>query len=1422
MRIFSLLTFITLCTVFSLSAQEPVLVRVQEGIIGHVRADCPNMFAGNARLAITTDGESLSGIDSIVLCAEDGVVVNHQGNYNVDQDPDPTTQAGVLYAVFRSEPTSTNVMSEPELQVLPGIVKLSNGSLIFARADANGNMTIINDGSFLAAAGLSAPVKLWFAPITVHNISANLPEDFFENADACIHINSSSAFSVTYLSALDFTVSKTSETTGTITVSGGIPELDGSDYSVTLTNLSTGASVPVTSGGNPIFDYTLPSANAAYRITISDKQGCSMSRTVSFLDGPPIEVHVPDTTANPGEKICLPLTAKDFNNIATFSFVVKWNPRIIKFDSINFINPMLKQSGNDLNYNVDFSEQGIVIFIWVTSVLEIDIPDDETIVELCFTAVGGAGQKTEVTLGPYKSTPIDFTDQSHSVNFTINDGSVTIVPANELDFTYSACEDNLSIQVFGGKGPYSYRLSGASTDEAHDQTDQFTISGLNDGNYMLEITDASGASATKNISIQSTLINPGVRTVANSCSLESPNGYAYLTDPPTGRYQTEWTYNDQTFYNVDTLRDLAGGKVQLTIIDENNCRTPAGTYDIMDNSLTATGMIVTPPGCDGTAGSVRIEISGGNPDYEINYNGDIYGPGPILSIPMFRSMANYNIRDINKCAFNLAVTSSVTGGETFTLNSEIVTNINCENEDYRRGQYRGNVSSSNPGSHFKRASLFFGDGTQVNGINVPVPNPLTGAILAFGLEEAEYYWLIEGECGDTTFAFTIEDLTANPPSVDATITGIGCGSNTDRASISLEVFPAGQNYTYNWNTGATTSAITDLDTGFYTVTVTDTVSKCSTPPLEYNIQPGIVLSKIEATIPCDVDTMVNVGVTIKEDYESILWDSGEKTEIITVSTPGYYPFTITPKDPACSPYRDSIYIRSQTGGIQLTGLNMVLVDGCGEPEVIVVAYLSEPKNDFGFSWDDGPVVLGENEYRIYDDEVHNLKIYKDDCIAIDTNFSYVFTNIIKIDTTVHQVDCFGNNNGQITVLASGGGSNNFRYEFNHSGRLDFFASYTDLSPGTYPIRVIDQTPPAGSPCPPVNLTFTITEPEPFTVAVDSSQVSPPQCTGESNGTILLVTTGGNPGTKEIRYNFSGGAKRTTELLLDSLKASNYMIRVEDSLGCVANTEFLLEDPDPVNFPIPPIEEPECAGYTTMFTLNNATGGTGSNYQYSVDGGVPVPLGEPLDILAGDHMVTVFDGNLCTVTNPIFIREPSPIVVDFNLPDTIQASLGVPTEIAAQISGDNPINDYIWTPAPLDSFSMDNTVSFTAADNVTVSLEVVDSRGCIGSNQVFVLVRKKRDVGIPNAFSPNGDGHNDLLTIIPGPAVRSIKNFQVYDRYGTLMWEESDISPAQAQIIGWDGTYSGRPAMFDVYVALVRIEYIDGQIIQRVADVTLIK
>src|SRR5690606_12522891 len=186
MRISALLIFTILCLGVFVSAQEPVFVQPDVETIGHVRADCPDMRAGSARMVSTTDGEILH-LDEpdLVLCYGDGVIVNHNGDYNVDQDPEGSTPAGIWYAVFTSEPTTTGVIEETALANLQDIVRLDNGNLVFARAnDAYANMTIINHRSFLEAAELSAPVQLWFAPITMHNINGATPEEYFENADA--------------------------------------------------------------------------------------------------------------------------------------------------------------------------------------------------------------------------------------------------------------------------------------------------------------------------------------------------------------------------------------------------------------------------------------------------------------------------------------------------------------------------------------------------------------------------------------------------------------------------------------------------------------------------------------------------------------------------------------------------------------------------------------------------------------------------------------------------------------------------------------------------------------------------------------------------------------------------------------------------------------------------------------------------------------------------------------------------------------------------------------------------------------------------------------------------------------------------------------------------------------------------------------
>lgn len=1428
MRISVLLLFIICSFTVYISAQVPVVVDHRNHSILQVREECPNMRAGNARLAVTTDGEQLVDTDDLTLCYGAGVIVNHNGDFMVDEDPDPATPAGVFYAVFTEAPTINEVIDGATLSGLDGILKIDDDHLIFAVADANGNMTIINDGSFLQAAGLEAPVQLWFAPVTIHNIEGENPEDYFEETDPCIHINSNSAFSILYLDELDFTIQQNGPTEGTITVSGGFPEWNDSPYSVTMTNMTTQGAVTLNAQNDSVFQYTISNTDHSYRITISDMVECSASRIINFRSGPPLEVHVPDTTTTEGSEICIPLTVKDFNTIGAFSFVMRWNPAILQYSSISYENPALSVDGNSLIENDDFKDQGNLIFFWfANNVIPIDIPNDSTLVEVCFTAIGSPGQSSPVTLGSYNGTNIDFSTDSDPVNFSIYDGSVTIVPSSDLDFSYSACASTtyeLSVQVFGGRGPFSYSLTGDENASGSDLSDQFDITNLTEGSYNLEITDANGASISKDITISTPVNgNYGIGGMDNTCSLTDPNGYFFIDNPPAGNYQIEWTHNNETYYNVDTLYGIAEGEVSVVITDENNCPSAPLIRTVEYRGVRATSNVTSLPGCDASSpGKIEINVSGGTPDYTINYEGNTITVPNGVELDIYGQRSTFNIRDEAGCAITLVVNNDIDGGETFTLTTsegDGTVDINCENEGDRRGEFVGNISTSSNTTNvnFSSAVLYHGDGNPVHGTKSMV-NPLTGAILARFLDPGEYYWLIEGECSDTTFNFTIEDFAANPPSIDPTITAIGCGADGGLGAISIEVFPENGNYEYVWSNDETSNSISNLDAGEYTVTVTDLDTRCEIEET-YTIREGIIYDKIETSIPCNVDTMVEVGVTIRDEFESILWDSGENTEIISVSSPGYYAFTITQTDPECSPIRDSIYIRSQAGGVQITSFQTSVLDNCTTQGFVFVT-LSEPLADYGFSWDDGPIMEADNRFFVFDPDIHNLKIYKEDCVAIDTNFSIHFPNLITLDTSYFDVECFGENNGQINVTASGG-SNDFRYEFNGSGREDIIGQYTNLAPGVYRVEVREQPLGTTSPCF-FDLEFTISEPDPFTVAVDTTQVVEPSCTGESDGRLVLITSGGNPGQKSIRYTFSGGARQTTELSLDSLRASRYDIRIEDSLGCSANTMYILDEPEPVNFTIPPIEEPPCAGYTTPVTISSATGGTGSNYQFSIDGGVPVPLGESLDILAGEHEITVFDENLCNVTNVVTIREPDPIIVDFNQPDTLQVSLGEATSIAAQINGINPITDYIWTPAPPDSTNTENTINFTAVDNVTIHLEVVDSRGCTGTNNIFVLVRKKRDIGIPNAFTPNGDGHNDRLIVIPGPSVRSIQQFQVYDRYGTLMWEEKDISPGQAQITGWDGTYSGKPAMFDVYVAIVKVEYIDGQVIQRVSDVTLLK
>ena len=92
---------------------------------------------------------------------------------------------------------------------------------------------------------------------------------------------------------------------------------------------------------------------------------------------------------------------------------------------------------------------------------------------------------------------------------------------------------------------------------------------------------------------------------------------------------------------------------------------------------------------------------------------------------------------------------------------------------------------------------------------------------------------------------------------------------------------------------------------------------------------------------------------------------------------------------------------------------------------------------------------------------------------------------------------------------------------------------------------------------------------------------------------------------------------------------------------------------------------------------------------------------------------------------------------------------------------------------------------------------------------------QHDVVIPNAFSPNGDGLNDIFRVTARKFI-NVQEFKVYNRWGTEIFSTSDVRK------GWDGTYKGISQDPGVYYYLVRVSYPNGKTQFLKGDLTLIR
>jgi gliding motility-associated-like protein len=153
---------------------------------------------------------------------------------------------------------------------------------------------------------------------------------------------------------------------------------------------------------------------------------------------------------------------------------------------------------------------------------------------------------------------------------------------------------------------------------------------------------------------------------------------------------------------------------------------------------------------------------------------------------------------------------------------------------------------------------------------------------------------------------------------------------------------------------------------------------------------------------------------------------------------------------------------------------------------------------------------------------------------------------------------------------------------------------------------------------------------------------------------------------------------------------------------------------------------------------------------------------------------------------VIVYSPPSLVVD----SSIVAALGATITLSALSSAQM----YSWWPE--DSLSCVNCPNpiHVVTGNQLFWVTVVDSFGCKAIDSIWVLGNQLCTtdlIFVPNAFTPNGDGQNDIFWVRSN-SVQEIETFAIYDRWGKQLFETNDIQ------IGWDGTYQGKLLSPDVY------------------------
>jgi gliding motility-associated-like protein len=215
-----------------------------------------------------------------------------------------------------------------------------------------------------------------------------------------------------------------------------------------------------------------------------------------------------------------------------------------------------------------------------------------------------------------------------------------------------------------------------------------------------------------------------------------------------------------------------------------------------------------------------------------------------------------------------------------------------------------------------------------------------------------------------------------------------------------------------------------------------------------------------------------------------------------------------------------------------------------------------------------------------------------------------------------------------------------------------------------------------------------------------------------------------------------------------------------------------------------------------------------------NGGAATPVAKPRNNTK--FMVIAREGSCIPDTNYVeVIVHPKPTVHA-----TGGATIIAGNDAPLNASGDL-IKKFSWSPAgTLDCPDCPNPIA-KPIRTTDYTITGITEFGCQDSDKVTIIVLcDQSQLFIPNTFTPNGDGQNDMF-YPRGVGFDNLRSFRIFNRWGEIVYEKKGFA-LNDKATGWDGTFKGRELPPDVFMYMVEADCDNGDIIQWKGDVTLIR